>query len=383
MINYAVIGIGRMGGRHAKNLALGRARGAVLKAVCDLDTQKTEKFIKRFPSVKGYSCYKDMLSKEKLDAVIIATPHYAHVPIAVDALKSGVSVLTEKPAAVTVSEAQRLIEESRRHDNLLCGVMYNQRTNRMYKKAKEIIDSGALGEIKRIDLIVTDWYRSQYYYGMGGWRASWNGEGGGLLINQCVHQLDILQWLVGMPEALTAWAAAKNRQITVENDVTAVMEYGSGVRCCFSASGHELKGTNRLEIAADKGKIVIDKYKMRYYKFKKSEREVNETTKRGYGFTTAKVKRFNYGFFNALHDLIIGQQLNIIKNFTAALEGKDALIAPCSEGVKALSIINGIYLSAYAGKKVSFPLDGGEIDGLYEEFKKTELNGQAPFDRLF
>ncbi|MFA5449927.1 MAG: Gfo/Idh/MocA family oxidoreductase [Clostridia bacterium] len=372
MIKYAVIGIGRMGKKHAVNLVKGRVKNAVLTAVCDTDKAKLDAFKAKFPRVRCYTSHKEMLAAEKLDAAIVATPHYFHSQIVIDLLQNSVSALSEKPAAVTVGDAMRAINAKK--DGLLYGIMYNQRTNRMYKRAKQIIDSGALGEIKRVNFIVTDWYRSQYYYDMGEWRASWKGEGGGILINQCVHQLDILQWLIGMPQALTAHADTVNRKITVENEATAIMDYPQGFKCVFCASGHELHGTNRLEIAADKGKIVITQLQMKYYKFNKPERRVNQETKRGYGWTWRRLYKYNYGIVNAIRDITIGQQINIIKNFTAALLGKEQLIAEGGEGVKALSLINGIYLSAHKGEKVSFPLDEGEVETMIEQLAREEKN---------
>lgn len=374
MIKYAVVGIGRMGSVHANNIAKGRVKGAKLVAVCDLDAQKLSKFSSKFSDVKTYTDYKEMLALAKLDAVVVATPHYSHVSIVLDALASGVSVLSEKPAAVEAQEAQRAIAFAASRPNLAYGIMYNQRTNRMYAYAKKLIESGALGAIKRVTLTVTDWYRSQFYYNMGGWRASWSGEGGGLLINQCVHQLDILQWLVGMPESITAWASTINRKISVENDVAAVMDYKEGFKCVFTASGHELNGTNLFEIAGDKGRITIGKLKLKYYAFNKSETEVNATTKRGYGFTTYKRKSLTYGIGNLLNELRCwGQQVNILRNFTDYLHKKADLIAPGSEGDKALSIINAIYLSAYRGnQKVNLPFDGGEYNNLLQQLKQKE-----------
>lgn len=365
-----------MGSVHARNIAKGRVKGAVLAAVCDIDTAKLSAFAAKFPSVATYEDYKFMLSECKPDAVVVATPHYFHVPMVMDVLKSGASALSEKPAAVEAREAQKAIELASTLKGAAYGIMYNQRTNRMYKYAKKLIDSGALGAIKRVNLTITDWYRSQYYYNMGGWRASWSGEGGGLLINQCVHQLDILQWLVGMPEGITAWASTVNRNISVENDVAAVMDYKDGFKCVFTASGHELNGTNLLEIAGDKGRITINRFKMRYYAFGKSETEVNATTKRGYGFATFRRKTLTYGLANVINELRCwGQQVNILRNFTDHLSKKTELIAPGGEGTKALSIINAIYLSAYNGnKKVALPVDGTAYNAFLEERKQMENN---------
>lgn len=376
MIKYAVIGIGRMGWVHATNIAKGRVKGAVLQAVCDTDAAKLSRFAALFPKVAVFSDYKAMLNDIKLDAAMVATPHYSHIPIVCDVLQAGINVLSEKPAAVEAAEAQKAIDLAASLPNLKYGIMYNQRTNTMYAYAKKLLDSGALGQIKRVNLTITGWYRSQHYYNLGDWRASWGGEGGGLLINQCVHQLDILQWLTGMPQELTAWASTVNRNITVENDVVAVMQYPNGAKCVFTALGHELNGTNLLEIAGDKGRITIGKHKMRYYAFAKSEQEVNATTQKGYGRASYKKKTIRYGITKMIKELLCGgQQINILRNFTDTLLGKSQLIAYGKEGINALSIINAIYLSAYNNSRtVTLPINTQEYNVLLGQLKLKEQN---------
>ena len=334
MKRLAVVGIGRMGSRHARNIAKGAIKGARLVAVCDVDSQKLKDFGEKF-KVAVYSDLQDMLSKEDLDGVIIATPHYSHVELAKSCINKGVNTLVEKPISVTVKEAKQLIDTLEQNPNVIGAMMFNQRTNRMYRKAKQLIDSGAIGKVQRVNFIVTDWYRTQFYYDMGGWRASWSGEGGGTLINQCVHQLDVLQWLVGMPKSVLAYCSTKNRNITTENDVTAVMRYDE-FDCVFTASTHEVPGTNRLEIAADKGKIVVEKFKMNYYLNQKSESQINQLSTRDYGNKAdkkSKKHKLSYGLGRMIYDGIYGQQARIITNFVQALESKskDALIAKLEE----------------------------------------------------
>lgn len=373
MKNFAVIGIGRMGSIHAENLIRGRVKSARLVAVCDLDDGKLDKFTAKHKRVLAFTDYKEMLALVKPDAVIIATPHYSHVEIAIYCLENGVNVLSEKPQAVTVGECMRANAVAEAHPECLYGIMFNQRTNRVYAKAKEIVSSGGIGEIRRVTFIVTDWYRSQFYYDMGGWRASWKGEGGGILINQCVHQLDVMQWICGMPVKINATARTVNREIAVENDVTAVWEYKNGATGTFIASGHELHGTNRLEIAGDKGKLVIGKYSLKYVSFERSEQEVNASVTKGYGSVRAHVKRYCYGLFRLIGDLIYGQQIRVVRAFAETLDGnRKAPVAFGKEGINALSIINGIYLSAYKNKTAELPLDAEETEALYAELRSRE-----------
>lgn len=375
VVNIGVIGIGRMGGKHAKNIAKGRVKNAVLVAVCDVDIEKLSKFKDKYNNVATFTDYNQMILDNAVDAVIIATEHYFHTPIAIDCLKQGKHILVEKPVAVTVGEAKRLNETAKLYPQLKYAIMYNQRTNRMYKNAKGIIDRGELGEVRRINYIITDWYRSQAYYNQGGWRASWSGEGGGALINQCIHQLDIVQWLCGMPESVYAFCNTRDREITVENEVSSFFYYKNGAVASFSAATNELTGTNRLEIAGDNGRIIIERLKMRFIKNKKSQQQVNKETKSGYGFSLFTVKRKGYGISNMIKDITIGQQINIIRNFTKAIRGEEELISKGKEGINALSLINAIYLSADKEERVMLPLNLKDYDEFLQ--KKIEEEREA------
>ena len=293
MLKFAVIGVGRMGMTHATNLYKGRAKGVILSAICDIDEDVIKKCAKKFPKATAYSDYKEMIAKESLDGIVIATPHYSHEEIAVYAIEHGVNTLIEKPASVTTKRAKHIAKVAAENPSVIAAVSYNQRSNRMYRLAKEMLSDGTLGQIRRVNFIITNWYRSQAYYDQGGWRASYNGEGGGCLINQCIHQLDVLQWLIGLPEKITALTRTVNRNITVENDVTAVLSYAD-FECTFTASTHEMGGINRLEIVCDKGRLVIYQKKMEIYRHK-SELEVNAETSAGYGFTKTKKTVYGYG----------------------------------------------------------------------------------------
>ena len=368
MVNVAVIGVGRMGSKHAYNLGK-RVKNSNLVAVCDIDRQKANLLSKKL-KVTAYYDVDELLAKEKLDGVVIATPHYSHVEIALKCLAKGINILCEKPISVTTLEANKLLEAAKDND-LICAMMYNQRTNRMYKKARELITSGQIGKIQRVSFTITDWYRSQFYYNMGGWRASWSGEGGGTLINQCVHQLDLLQWLCGMPYLIKSYNQTKGRRITTENDVTAILRF-DGFDCTFTASTHEIPGVNRLEIAGDKGIIDIYSKTMKYRINKLSEPEVNARAKRDYGNKKDKVGKTSYGWYgfkNAILDAFRGQQCNILENFVEAIEtkNKDLIIAPIEEGIKALTLINALNMSSWTNEEISLPFDDQEYADLLKE----------------
>ena len=370
MKKFAVVGIGRMGFRHAYNMYMRQIGGLKLVAVCDIDQKQLDK-AKKFKGVKGYLDYKEMLDNEALDGVMIATPHYSHVEIAKYAISKGVCALIEKPISVTTKDAKDLISFAEEHKEVLTGISFNQRSNKMYAKARKLIASGSLGEIQRVNFTVTHWYRSQAYYNQGGWRASYVGEGGGCLINQCVHQIDALLSIIGMPESIVSTMHTKDRDITVENDVAAILKY-KDFDAVFTASTHEIKGTNRLEIALDKGKIIIGKRGMKIYHHK-SQKEVNSITKFGYGATPSFLSIGSYGLFRGLKDLIVGQQVRSIRAFVRAMNGKGEQLATLQDGLNTMEIINGIYLSSWENKEVALPIDDDLYENKLENKKQLEI----------
>lgn len=375
MKNFAVIGVGRMGSKHAVNLAKGRVKGARLACICDVDKAARERCAAKCKA-PAYADYKQMAEAEKLDAVVIATPHYSHVEIAKYFLTRGVAVLTEKPVSVTVEWAEELNEVARKSGTLF-GIMYNQRTNNVYAHVRELVKSGRLGAIRRANITVTDWYRSQFYYDMGGWRASWSGEGGGTLINQCVHQLDVMQWILGMPRSVTAVCRTVNRNITTENEVLANFAY-KDFNAVFTASAHEVPGVNMMEIAGDRGLIKAGKFKADIYLLEKSEEEINALSRRDYGNKEdKKYKKYTvrYGLFRLIRDGLRGQQCNILCDFARVLNGGGKLLAPGEEGINGLQLINGVYASHWTGKQVALPLDGKAYTAMLKERAAGEKKG--------
>ncbi len=375
MINFAVIGIGRMGGTHARNLVRGRMKNARLVAVCDTDKAKVDAFCKKHPEVKGYYDHLELLREKPMEAVMIAVPHYFHGEIVKDCIACGIHTIVEKPLTVTTLEAKSIIDTAEQNPDVYFGMMFNQRTNRMYRKAKELIESGAIGTVQRANYVITDWYRSQAYYNQGGWRASWSGEGGGTLINQCVHQLDLIQWLIGMPEKITAKCRTIGRDISTENDLYAIFGYDK-FDCYFCASTHELPGENRFTIVGTKGTIVITSWTMTCTFLDKTEIQVNAETKQGYGNTGKHKRHYRYGFFRKITDLIYGQQWRVIEAFATALTQKNRslLIAEGKEGINALRLINGVYLSNWTGETVTLPFDDEKYAAMLKEHADAEKN---------
>ena len=374
-VRFGIIGIGKMGSQHCLRFTNGLIKNAVLTAVCDIAPER-KKWAEKKLAPKGvafFDDYKALIDSGLTDAVLIATPHYFHPVMAIYALEHGQHTLIEKPAGVYTKAVREMNETAAGHPELVFGIMYNQRTNKLYRFAKELVESGRLGTIKRINWIITNWYRPQAYYDQGGWRGTWSGEGGGVLINQCPHQLDLFQWLGGMPVSVTAHAeVGKNRNINVENDVTAFMEYASGATGVFITSTHDFPGTNRLEIDADKGKLVIEGSKLTFTELEISETEFNATNKKFMPRIPSRKVKKRIGLLGQAKMFLFEQHTGILNNFVSAIINKTPLIAPGADGIKGLTISNAIHLSAWTGEKVEIPFDEDKFIAELEKRKAEE-----------
>lgn len=357
-VRIGIVGIGKMGSLHALKLKFGLVKNATVGAVCDIDPKRIEWAKNKLKGIKTFTDYNEMMDSGLIDAVLIATPHYDHPVIGTVSLEKGLHTLIEKPIGVYTKNIRELNEFAKTKKDLVFGIMYNQRTDKLYRKAKEIMDSGAMGEIKRINWIITNWYRPQAYYDQGGWRGTWAGEGGGVLINQCPHQLDLFQWLGGMPTKVKAYAkVGYGRDINVENDVTAYFEYKNGASGVFITSTHDYPGTNRLEIDADGGKIVIENNKLVYDRLNTLESEFNKTNKRFMPRIPKRRKVYRTSVLGQLVMFLFGQHTAIMKDFANAITNKTPLIAPGLEGINGLTISNAIHLSSWTGKEIELPID--------------------------
>ncbi|KAB8139318.1 Gfo/Idh/MocA family oxidoreductase [Gracilibacillus oryzae] len=352
LVKVGVIGIGNMGRSHAKNLNQGDVKGAILTAVCDASEQQLEWAKNNLTNeIEIYQDEDKFLNEADIDAIIIATPHYFHPTTAMIAFAKGIHVMLEKPAgtyAKNVKEMNDLAMES----DVVFSMMYNQRTNPLFQKLRKMIHSGELGEIRRTNWIITDWYRSQSYYDSSKWRATWDGEGGGVLLNQAPHQLDLWQWTTGlMPKKVRAFASlGKYHDIEVEDDVTAYVEYENGATGVFITSTGEAPGTNRFEITGDRGKIVVENNKLTFFRLTESEREFNKVDKTGFGRPECwEIEIPVTGDYPG--------HLGVLQNWIDAIQNGTPLLAPGIEGIKGLEISNAIYLSAWLGEMVELPVD--------------------------
>ena len=277
IVKYGIIGLGNIGTTHVNNfMKEGNVPNAKVTAIADLKKFKIDNICSKYPEA-NFECYdsgEDLIENAEVDAVIVAVPHYDHPRLCIMALKKGLNVICEKPAGVYTKQVKEMNEVAATSKGLFA-MMFNQRTNCLYRKMKELISNGEIGQIKRINWIITDWYRSQSYYDSGDWRATWSGEGGGVLFNQCPHQLDLLSWVTGMmPKRVHAFCHyGKWHEIEVEDDVTAYLEYENGATGVFITSTADAPGTNRFEVLGTGGKIVAEYGKLMLYKNEIDERE--------------------------------------------------------------------------------------------------------------
>ncbi|MCC8102864.1 MAG: Gfo/Idh/MocA family oxidoreductase [Clostridiales bacterium] len=275
MVRIGVIGIGKMGSAHAVSIFEQKVEGMRLSAVCDISPEKRSWAAEQLnDQVYCYSSYRELLSSGNCDAVLIAVPHRLHPVIACEAFQAGLHVLTEKPSGIDTKSVKQMNKVAHESGKVF-GIMYNQRTNPLYRSLREMVRSGDLGELKRMVWIISNWYRTQYYYDSGDWRGTWGQEGGGVLMNQCPHNLDLWQWIMGMPSSVRAVChKGKFHRISVEDDVTIYAEYPNGASAVFIASTGECPGTNRLEISGTKGKAVVENGCLSLYLLEKDEREI-------------------------------------------------------------------------------------------------------------
>lgn len=366
-VRIGIIGIGSMGTSHAKQIAEGKVPNGELTAVFDINEARLEWAKQTFgDKVKRFNNVEEFFQSKAFDAVLIATTHYEHPALAIQALNHGYHTLIEKPAGVYTKAVREMNEVAEKSDKVFA-IMYNQRTNPVYQKLKDLIDSGELGEIKRSVWIITNWYRSQSYYDAGGWRATWAGEGGGVLLNQDPHQLDLWQWICGMPTRVRSFMSfGKYHNIEVEDDVTAYVEYANGATGLFVTSTGEAPGTNRFEISGDRGKIVVEDDKLTFWRLRVSEREFNREYKGGFGSPECWKCEIPTPGSNEQH-------IGIMKNWVDAILNGTKLIAPGVEGIKGLTISNAMHLSAWTDNWVELPLD----EDLYYEKLKEKIDNST------
>jgi predicted dehydrogenase len=360
-VRVGVIGIGSMGSAHAKNIFDGNVPGAVLSAVCTSNTERLAWAKEMFGGkVRQFTSVDALLASDAIDGVIVATPHFDHPALSVKCLEHGLHLLVEKPSGVRTSDI-RVMNSAAARSGKVFSIMYNQRTNPLYQKVREMVTTGELGAIHRTSWIITNWFRSQSYYNSSRWRATWAGEGGGVLINQSLHQLDLWQWIVGMPVRVRAsMSFGKYHTIEVEDDVTVYVEYENGTTGTFITSTGESPGSNRLEIAGDMGKIEIEDDRIIFWKNHESAKKFNAEYE----------GLFGHPEFSRIEIPVEGTMtghVGIIANWVDVILHGTELLAPGSEGIHAVMLSNAMHLSAWTDGWSTIPVDEEKFNRLFQE----------------
>jgi len=350
-VRIGIIGLGNMGTDHSKNIISGNVPELELKAVADLKESRRAWAKENLPdTVQIFENGDELIEKGDIDAVLVATPHYDHPRLVIKALNQGLHALSEKPAGVYTLQVREMNEVAAKSDKVFA-MMFNQRSNHVYRKMKEIVSSGRYGQIKRVNWIITDWYRTQAYYNSGGWRATWDGEGGGVLLNQCPHNLDLLQWICGLPVKVQAFCHnGKWHDIEVEDDVTAYLEFENGATGVFVTTTGDAPGTNRFEITLERAKLVCENNELAFFEMEVSEREFCVTSTEGFGRPKGEWVKLETDGENLQHTAVL-------RAFAANILRGEPLIARGEEGINGLMLSNAMHLSSWLGQAVTLPID--------------------------
>lgn len=374
-VRLGIIGLGNIGSQHYRNVLCGKCPEIDVTAVADLNPDRLEWAKNTFESYKAndasipmpelFSDASEMMRSGKIDAVVVAIPHYDHARYAIEAFDCGLHVMCEKPAGVYTLQVREMIAAADKHPELKFGMMFNQRTNCVYRKMKEILDSGELGALRRSTWIITNWYRPQAYYDSGVWRATWAGEGGGVLLNQCPHNLDLWQWLCGMPTKVYAKLSfGKWHDIEVEDDVTACVEYANGATGTFITCTADVPGTNRLEIVCDGGTLICENDKLTMTKLGVLESVFTKENKGPYNWPPYETYEVETDGMNIQHPAVLNA-------LAGAILRDEPLVADGREGINALLISNAMHLSAWTGREVELPFDEEQYKSMLDERVKT------------
>ncbi|OHE82935.1 MAG: oxidoreductase [Verrucomicrobia bacterium RIFCSPLOWO2_12_FULL_64_8] len=358
-VRLGIVGLGNMGSTHARSILEGRIQRLELAAVADSSPDR----LALLPRVQGFRDADRLIASRLADAVLVATPHFDHASTGIKALKAGLHVMIEKPISVHKADAQLLLAAHRGRKGQIFAAMFNQRTDSCFRKIRELVRGGELGKIRRVNWIITNWFRTEAYYASGSWRATWAGEGGGVLLNQCPHNLDLLQWMFGMPRRVRAFCGfGRYHHIEVEDDVTAYLEFPNGANAVFITTTGEAPGTSHLEIAAENGRLVYENDQITYTRNDVPMSVFNRTSEELFGRPPTReipVPTEGHG----------GQHNEILQNFTDAILDGKPLIAPAAEGIHSVELANAMLLSAWTGKTVELPLNGR----LYERLLRKKI----------
>jgi predicted dehydrogenase len=351
-VRIGIIGMGNIGQHHHGYLSAGKIQGAELVAVSDAIAEKLE----RYKPLKIFSDGEELIRSGLVDAVIIATPHFQHTTLGIAALNQGIHAMVEKPISAHKADAERLIDAHRKNPKTVFAGMFQLRAEPRYLKIQKLIQSGDLGEVVRMSWIMTDWFRTEAYYASGGWRATWKGEGGGVLLNQCLHNLDVMQWLLGMPSTVRAFCQlGRFHRIEVEDNVSAYLEFPNRATGTFVSSTGEAPGTNRFEIAGTRGRLLLERDKLSFIRNEADMIEFSKTTR--LGFAKPEVWHVEIPFENAVNPHAI-----LVQNFVNAILQGEPLIAPGEEGIHSVELANVMLFSSLLDRTVELPMDSAAYE---------------------
>lgn len=349
-VKLGVIGLGNMGSGHTQNILAGKTPEITLAAVADRREARRAWAQDNLPGVPLFTEGSQLIRSSLCDAVLIATPHYQHPTLAQEAFSQGLHVMCEKPAGV-YTKAVREMNAAADQSGKVFAMMFNQRTNCLYRKMRQMVQEGQLGQLKRVNWIITDWYRTQIYYDSGDWRATWSGEGGGVLLNQCPHQLDLLQWICGLPQRVQAFChEGKWHDIEVEDDVTAYLEFPGGATGVFVTTTGDAPGTNRFEVTGTLGKLVCEDGALRFWRLAQDERDFCRTSQEGFQKPDCQEVPIETDGENPQH-------VGVLNAFAANILRGEPLVADGREGIGGLTLSNAMHLSSWLQKPVDIPFD--------------------------
>ncbi len=377
-VKLGIIGIGNQGSTYARRMVKENwVPDIELKAIADINPARRDWAREQLgPEVAVFEDALAMLDSGLINACVVSIPHYDHPRYVTECMKRGIHVMCEKPAGVYTEQVREMNEEAKKHPEVIFAMMFNQRTNCVYRKMRELIQSGKYGRVRRANWLITDWYRSQYYYDSGDWRATWSGEGGGVLLNQCPHQLDLWQWILGMPKKVQTFTHfGQWHDIEVEDDVTTYMEYEDGHTGVFITSTGDPHGSNRFEVQMDGAQLICEKDRLYMAEFSQLEQEWTKTNKESFGRVPSQEIEVETDGLNPQHQ-------GVFEAFAAAILRGEPLVAGGEEGINGLTLSNAMHLSAFLGRPVEIPFD----EHLYhEELMKRVATSRrkAPTETVF
>lgn len=368
-VRYGIVGTGGMGTGHARTMRL--IEDCVLTAVCDIVPEVAQSVGEEF-GVPHCTDYHDLVNRGDVDAVVVATPHYYHPEVSIYAMERGKPVISEKPISVTVSDADRMVEAARR-TGVPFAVMHQQRSQPVWRAAGNLVRQGQLGEIYRTMLVYAD-FRSQAYYNSAGWRATWSGEGGGVLMNQAPHSLDLFTWLGGLPSRVTTHTDTVNHTIEVEDTASALLEYPNGAVGYVYCSTTEFPGTNILELAGELGKLRVIGKQISSWELPEGVRGFSDTTPAMWDKPPLEEVSVELPECESGH-------IAILRNMARHILCGEELIAPGVEGIKTVEMINALILSGKTGESVDIPVDRARYDAFLEQLKRTSRSKDTGLDK--